>query len=225
MMPRFIMITSKAWCIGVAKLVPAFAAAVSFVGAGAGHAKEGNPWHLCALHSAGIERSHELPAHLLSAIGKVESGRWNAEVGAIFAWPWTLTAGGRGYYLPSKDAAIQRARALQAQGVRNIDVGCMQVNLHYHPDAFDTLDQAFDPAQNVAYAARFLLRLRQEVRSWTVAIGRYHSATPGLSGLYRLKVFRAWREERHNAQQARRADLADLEGGRSAASRREGAGS
>ena len=36
----------------------------------------------------------------------------------------------------------------------------MQVNLGYHPDAFEDLEQAFDPTYNVAYAASFLVELR-----------------------------------------------------------------
>ncbi|MDZ7712446.1 MAG: hypothetical protein U5L06_04740 [Rhodovibrio sp.] len=68
-------------------------------------------------------------------------------------------AEGRGRYLPSKAAAIAEVRDLQARGVSNIDVGCMQVNLHWHGDAFESLEQAFDPAYNVAYAAAFLLDL------------------------------------------------------------------
>jgi hypothetical protein len=183
-----------------------------FAGSGAAAAADGpDPWTLCALHSTSNERTHGLPAQLLTAIGKVEAGRWNAADAAILAWPWTLTADGRGYYLPSKDAAVAQVRALQARGVRNIDVGCMQVNLHYHRDAFRTLEEAFDPARNVGYAARFLLRLRHEVRPWTKAIGRYHSATPELSGPYRVKVFRAWREERQRARRARRAELASAD--------------
>ncbi len=35
----------------------------------------------------------------------------------------------------------------------------MQVNLGYHPEAFASLEAAFDPRRNVAYATRFLLEL------------------------------------------------------------------
>jgi soluble lytic murein transglycosylase-like protein len=55
--------------------------------------------------------------------------------------------------------------------VRNIDVGCMQVNLGYHGKAFADLEAAFDPATNVAYAARFLSELFSKRRSWALAVG------------------------------------------------------
>ena len=41
----------------------------------------------------------------------------------------------------------------RAQGARSIDVGCMQVNLLHHADAFASLEQAFDPVANARYAA------------------------------------------------------------------------
>ncbi|HJO71542.1 MAG: hypothetical protein QF450_07035 [Rhodospirillales bacterium] len=62
-------------------------------------------------------------------------------------------------------------RRLSARGVRNIDVGCMQVNLLYHKDAFATLEEAFEPASNAAYAARFLKDLYATSGSWSAAAG------------------------------------------------------
>lgn len=165
----------------------------------------GDPWGLCARHAARIGPAHDLPPHLLSAISKVESGRWRAAESAVLAWPWTVTAGGEGRFLATKAEAIETVRALRAQGQRNIDVGCMQVNLMHHPDAFESLEAAFDPVQNITYAARLLQRLRQEESSWTKAIAFYHSRTPKFNGPYRLKVFRAWREERHRANLAQQA--------------------
>ncbi len=173
-------------------------------GAGESVARAGDAWDLCASHAADAGHREGLPPQLLGAIAKVESGRWNGGQGAVIAWPWTVTAEGKGRFLPSRSAAVATVRALQARGHSNIDVGCMQVNLMHHGQAFADLDEAFDPAHNVGYAARFLSRLRAETRSWTKAIGRYHSRTPRLSGPYRLKVFRAWREERHRADNTRR---------------------
>jgi hypothetical protein len=142
-------------------------------------------------------------------LSKVESGRWVKAVEARVAWPWTIMAEGRGRYLPSKAAALREVRRLKARGVSNIDVGCMQVNLHWHGDAFASLEDAFDPAHNVAYAAAFLLHLKQQQRSWTKAIGVYHSHTPRYSGPYRIKVFRAWRAEKKAAYAERAARRAD----------------
>ncbi len=175
----------------------------------------GNPWAVCAEQVALAETLRpELPPQLLHAIAKIESGRWNAEHRENFSWPWTVMAEGEGRYLPSKAAAKAEVEALQARGVRNIDVGCMQVNLHYHGHAFDSLDEALDPTMNVAYAAEFLLHLRRQAGSWTRAVGDYHSRSPQHSGPYRARVFKVWREEKRAAftaeAEARRA-WADFE--------------
>jgi hypothetical protein len=154
-----------------------------------------------------VERTRDLPPHLLAAIAKTESGRWHAGSSESLAWPWTVMAEGEGRFLPSKAAAIDEVRRLQARGIRNIDVGCMQVNLNYHADAFASLEAAFDPEVNVAYAADFLVGLRQEARSWTRAVGRYHSRQAIRGNGYRAKVFKAWRDERHRANRERQADL------------------
>jgi hypothetical protein len=177
-------------------------------------AADGDPWAVCAAATDAAEAMRpDLPAHLLGALAKVESGRWHAASKARLAWPWTVMAEGRGRYLPSKAAAVAEVRALKARGVSNIDVGCMQVNLHWHGRAFDSLEQAFDPAHNVAYAAAFLLDLRASENSWTKAIGVYHSRTPKFSGPYRSKVFRHWRAEKKAAVAARIAERRDIDAG------------
>ena len=102
------------------------------------------------------ERDWHLPAGLLAAIGMVESGR-HATAGVFpIIWPWTLNAEGRGFYQPSKAAAVGMVRALQLRGVRVIDVGCFQVDLFYHPTAFASLEEAFDPDANARAAVRIL---------------------------------------------------------------------
>src|SRR3546814_14101970 len=94
-----------------------------------------------------------------------------------------------------------------------------QVNLRYHPDACASLETAFDPEANAAYAADFLVRLREEARSWTRAIGQYHSRQAIRGNGYRAKVFKAWREARHRANRARQeAVRAAREAGRDSAS-------
>ena len=129
----------------------------------------------CIEATRSAERRQRLAPHLLGAISLVETGRWSRDHSATFAWPWTVMAEGRGRYLPSKAAAIAEVRRLQARGVKNIDVGCMQVNLYYHADAFDTLEAAFDPETNADYAAAFLSDLKDEVGSWKDAVAYYHS--------------------------------------------------
>ena len=160
---------------------------------------------ICASVIAEVEPQWRIPDKLLFAVSVVESGRWNPETEQNFAWPWTVTAEGKGRFFKSKSIAIDAVKELQARGISNIDVGCMQVNLRYHPGALANLNEAFDPAINIAYAAAFLSELRTEQKSWTQAVKHYHSSTPELQAPYRSKVFAAWREIRRVDNQAIRA--------------------
>ena len=166
-------------------------------------AKAAIPSDLCERSVLHQERAQRIPSRLLHAISIAESGRWNGLRKENTAWPWTVTSGGKGQYYPTKIAAIRAVRRLQRKGVRNIDVGCMQVNLRYHPTAFKSLEEAFDPAANARYAGRFLAQLRQEKRSWVQAVKHYHSATRSLHIPYRAKVYKIWRAERRKAQNER----------------------
>ena len=181
-------------------------------GGGRGHAASGMPEFLtrpgdhalCTRSIDAAERARQIPRFLMQAIAQVESGRWSAADEANLAWPWTVYAEGRGRYLPSKAEAIAEVEALIRRGVRNIDVGCMQVNLHYHGRAFASLEEAFDPVHNVAYATSFLVDLRRSTRSWTAAVKSYHSRTRKLHIPYRKKVYQAWRTLRQRARKAGR---------------------
>jgi hypothetical protein len=155
--------------------------------------------HLCRAAISEAERGANLPRGLLQAIGRVESGRRDPETGHFAPWPWTINAEGEGKYFPTREAAIAHVRQLQARGVRIIDVGCMQVNLHHHPNAFASLEQAFDPLTNARYAARFLTELNGGRADWRQAAGHYHSQTPERAGPYREKVLAAWEQEARNA--------------------------
>ena len=143
---------------------------------------------LCLGAASKAEAAFSLPGGLLHAISDVETGR--PTVGGIVPWPWTVQAGGEGLYFPDKASAIAWVEAAQARGVASIDVGCMQINLMYHPRAFVDLESAFDPVHNAVYAAHFLQSLRQQSGDWKQAIGFYHSQTASLAGPYRDRVER-----------------------------------
>lgn len=151
--------------------------------------------NLCRAAVAAVEREASLPPRLLAAIARVESGRRDAATGAVQPWPWTINAEGRGSFFPDKAAAIAAVRALQAQGMRSIDIGCMQVNLRHHPNAFASLEEAFDPLANARYAARFLTELQAGRNDWMAAASAYHSQTPEFALPYRARVAAAWATE------------------------------
>jgi hypothetical protein len=155
---------------------------------------DGAPWlvrqsALCdaAIHQA--EARYHLPPALLTSIARVESGRPITSLGDTRPWPWTIDADGLGLFVDSKAAAVAWMR-MQAVHHNFVDVGCMQVDLYFHPHAFASLDEAFDPVANVDYAARLLVDLyRGEAGgSWDLAVGLYHSHTSLLAAEYRDRV-------------------------------------
>jgi hypothetical protein len=147
---------------------------------------------LCGTAIAATEPGTELPPHLLTAIGLVESGRADPASGTVVPWPWTINVAGVGQTFDTREAAIAAVAAAQRSGIQSIDVGCMQVNLFFHPHAFVSLEEAFDPAANVRYAARFLEALHAETGAWPAAVAGYHSFTPELGTAYVQRVAATW---------------------------------
>ncbi|NVN29527.1 transglycosylase SLT domain-containing protein [Endobacter medicaginis] len=161
---------------------------------GAAQTATGGASILCHMATAAAERSNGVPDQLLDAISRVESGRLDSATATMRAWPWTINAQGIGHFYASKAEAIAAAQQFRAQGIQSMDVGCMQVNLMYHPDAFASLDQAFDPQANALYAAHLLTQLFAQTGSWPHAAAAYHSQTPELGNDYQRKVLEAWAE-------------------------------
>ncbi|GAN76052.1 transglycosylase SLT domain-containing protein [Acidisphaera rubrifaciens] len=173
-------------------------------------ARHPTPFEQCRSAIQAAERAGALPGQLLAAIADVETGRRDPATGLTSPWPWTVNADGQGYVFDTEAEAIAAVKALQAQGIRSIDVGCLQVNLLHHPDAFPTLEAAFDPATNARYAARFLGQLYSQTGDWAKAAANYHSANPGLGADYQRKVLAAWPTEQRIAGTA--ASMGDTGG-------------
>jgi len=155
-----------------------------------------NNSEICAAAVKDVESRSAIPEHLLSAITLTESGRWNAQREANVAWPWTVSNGDAGRFFETKAEAVAEVEILLTAGVKNIDVGCMQINLRAHPAAFETLAKSFDPERNVAYGSGYLKRMFNSTGDWLSAAGAYHSTTPALNARYRAKVQGYWNEIR-----------------------------
>ncbi len=136
-----------------------------------------------------IEKELQIKEHLLTTISSVETGRWNKKEQQSLAWPWTINAQGKGQFFKTKAEAVREVKRLQAQGVKSIDVGCMQINLSYHGNAFKNVEEAFDPEKNVRYGANFLKSLYENKgNDWIKAAMAYHSSTPGKALKYKKKI-------------------------------------
>ncbi|MBE6462607.1 MAG: lytic transglycosylase domain-containing protein [Alphaproteobacteria bacterium] len=130
---------------------------------------------LCLIAINDVENSHNIKQNLLHTIASVESGKYITSVGKRLPWPWTVHANGKGRYYKTKEDAIKAVQTMQQQGIKNIDVGCMQINLRYHGKSFKNLDEAFDPKKNVTYSATFLNKLHKRTNDWKKTAMQYHS--------------------------------------------------
>lgn len=146
----------------------------------------------CLDAAAKAERQYDIPSGLLAAIGEVESGRRDPLSGRVQPWPWTIDRAGAGLYLPDAKTAVKTLVSLQAGGGGPIDVGCFQIDLSYHPNAFATPSDAFNPDANADFAARFLADLHRRLGSWPAAVAAYHSGAPILGVRYRDRVLSLW---------------------------------
>lgn len=145
----------------------------------------------CSQAAIVAEAEQGLPHGLLRAIGLVETGHHDPATGADMSWPWAIDVNGQDHFFNTAAEAVARVQDLVAQGLRSIDVGCFQINLAYHPAAFSSVQEAFDPLANARAAARFLIALRHETGDWNTAVMRYHSADTSRSIPYHGRVMRA----------------------------------
>lgn len=144
----------------------------------------------CSKTFSYFERKYQIPLDTLHSIALQESGKGHSQHKIKIVWPWTVNVEGKGYFFNSKQEAVFFVSQKIAQGKRNIDVGCMQINLKHHPDAFVSLHHAFDPKSNVAYSAKFLRTKYDQLGSWHKAISHYHSATDSLGSKYKQSVMK-----------------------------------
>jgi hypothetical protein len=140
----------------------------------------------CIIEILKAQEKYSIPNNILLAIGIQESGR--KRDGVLTSWPWTVNSYGVGRYFNNKKDAIDWVIKRKNEGINSNDVGCMQINLKWHPDAFNNLEQAFDPKINVQYAAKFLRQLHKKTGNWMEAAGSYHSFTPSKKKIYLDKL-------------------------------------
>jgi hypothetical protein len=147
--------------------------------------------NLCSNYFDHLEQKHNIPQHLLRSISVIETGRWHHQVKFYFPWPWAVNQGGKAYYFATKNEAIVGVKKMLEKGLTNIDIGCMQINIHHHPAALLNLNQAFEPKDNIEYAASFLKSHYKQSNNWKKAVASYHSQAE-VGQEYAKKVYKIW---------------------------------
>ncbi|WP_241963209.1 transglycosylase SLT domain-containing protein [Paracoccus suum] len=137
-----------------------------------------------------------VPADILGALTLTETGR-RAD-GVVRPWAWSVNAEGKGTWFDAPGPALAYAEDRLAQGRRNLDIGCFQLNYRWHGAGFASVSEMFDPVQNARYAARFLRQLYDESGDWRAAAGAFHSRRPADARKYlaRFDELRAGLQQR-----------------------------
>ncbi|WP_395476356.1 lytic transglycosylase domain-containing protein [Rickettsia endosymbiont of Pantilius tunicatus] len=151
-----------------------------------------------------FEKKFNIPSNTLHSIALKESGKKHKTRNLRVVWSWTVNVEGKGYYFNTKREAVNFVRKEIIRGHESIDIGCMQINLRHHLGAFNSLDQAFEPSNNVRYGAEFLRSKYDQLKNWHKAIAHYHSATHSLGFKYNQDVVKIasnmalYKESLHN---------------------------
>jgi soluble lytic murein transglycosylase-like protein len=124
---------------------------------------------LCEREMMRASAKYGVPLGMLYSVGLTETGRRGS------LQPYAMNVEGRAVFANSAAEAVQYFEEARRAGAKLIDLGCMQINHHYHRDQFSSVESMLNPRDNVEYAARFLSELKARHETWTMAIARYHA--------------------------------------------------
>ena len=144
-----------------------------FLSIGASSKLKASAIEICDESIEKVAQISSVPKQVLYKIARLESGRHLK--GKHVSWPWSLNNAGKGYFFETKKAALSKLGVLISNGEKNIDLGCMQLNLRWHARYFNSLEEMISPTNNVSYAAKFLEQLYKETGTWEKAVKFYHS--------------------------------------------------
>lgn len=169
----------------MARTIRSLAAILALLPGGVGALPVADPSTVCEQAAVAAAGRTGVPASVLRAISLTETGR--KQGGRLRAWPWTVNMEGEGRWFDSPREALAYVSGEFGRGARSFDIGCFQINYRWHGDAFDSVEEMFDPLANALYAAQFLTDLYAEFGSWSAAAGAFHSRTPEFAERYRAR--------------------------------------
>lgn len=126
-------------------------------------------FNACEPEIVRASEQYKIPIGILYSVGLTETGNKGS------LQPNAINVEGKALFPGSRAAALAAVANAKSKGASLIDVGCMQINIKYHGQHFDSVAEMFDPKKNVDYAARFLVDLKQRHETWSMAVARYHA--------------------------------------------------
>ena len=162
----------KARASGAVRTTRCLGAALVAIAVFSGGAARAEGTLACEREMTRASALHGVPLNVLYSVGLTETG----SRGGLS--PYDMNVDGAAVHSASLAEAMARFAQEKSRGAKFIDIGCMQINHHFHSADFHSLSEMFDPARNVEYAANFLKSLKAQEGSWTLAVARYN-AGPG----------------------------------------------
>ena len=139
----------------------------------------------CLAEISKYEQLYHIPTGLLKAVSKVES-----EYNSL-----ALNDGLEQHKFKTRGEVIDRINYLLSIGKTNFDIGCMQINYHWHKQNFSSVEEMLDVSGNVRYAASLIHGLYKQHGTWQTAVRHYHSYEPSFHKQYSKKIALAWLQE------------------------------
>ncbi|MGE8129492.1 transglycosylase SLT domain-containing protein [Methylobacterium sp. D53M] len=124
---------------------------------------------VCEAEMSRAAARYGVPLGVLYAVGLTETGKRGS------LQPYAMNIEGAAYFATGPQDVLAHFAAARRRGARLIDLGCMQINHHYHGEKFASVEAMIDPRANVDYATQFLRDLKRREGSWTMAVARYHA--------------------------------------------------
>ena len=122
-----------------------------------------------------VANRHQLDPYVLYAVALIESAKGSTK-NQVTPWPWALNKSGKSIIPASQQEAQTILINTLAEGSRNIDVGLMQINVHWQGHRVDKPEQLLNPVTTLQIGALVLAEAIQSVpNDLVLGIGRYHS--------------------------------------------------
>lgn len=133
------------------------------------HAFPGEQWH-----KAG--QAHGVDPVLLYAVALAESATPSG-TNQVTPWPYALRAGDEAHYpQDAQSASALLTTLMEAESARTLDVGLMQINLHWHGHRVDNPADLLVSRINLNIGAQILAEaMASSPQDPALGIGRYHS--------------------------------------------------
>jgi Transglycosylase SLT domain len=122
-----------------------------------------------------VAKHHHIDPYILYAVALIESAK-NSDPNHVTPWPWALNKAGHSIIPASQQEAHTLLNKSIAQGNRHIDIGLMQINLHWHGHRVEKPEHLLNPVTNVEVGAGLLAEaIQSSPNDLVLGIGRYHN--------------------------------------------------